>query len=219
MTHNKPRKRFLLLFTFLILGSLCGCSNKSQSQEQITGFAVTQSDEVTVEYPIKKYTERVRSDRTSLEECRQSYSEEIELLKAGDYKNIHFADCEFQAFPDTEEMEVLVGQEHGISVQESWDTIQNWLENLGQADAVDMKKDVKVVSAQLGTDANDEYYPFYEYMSELDTGAGAFLTTKNCHIQITANGIYSMSTGKITEYLGLDTRAHLDAFGDNCGIS
>ena len=102
-----------------------------------------------------------------------------------------------------------------IPMQESWDTIEAWLKSIGKSDEVDMKKEVRIATEQLGTDENEDWFLLYDHMSELDSGTGAFLSNNKCHILILANGICSMSDGKITEYMGYTTKAKHDALGTN----
>ena len=40
--------------------------------------------------------------------------------------------------PETDELYVMEGGVHGITTQESWDTIKDWLESIGKLDTTDM---------------------------------------------------------------------------------
>lgn len=58
----------------------------------------------------------------------------------------------------------------------------------------------------------------YEHLSELDSGVGAFIDTHTCQLQLAGDGMYSMSDGKITEYLeslGYESKASHDWASDD----
>lgn len=193
--------RILLCGAAAVLSVIfAGCSFSGQ-KDIVEGFSV------------EKYEERFAGDRISISGYGDQYKQEAEKVLGTEYENFNYEGCEFLDLPETEELEVLAGMEHGITVQESWDTIENWLESIGKLDEIDMKSEVRVATEQLGTDENDEWYLFYEHMSELDSGKGAFINSNQCHIQIVADGIYSMSDGKITQYLNRTSSAAGDAFG------
>ena len=205
----------------VLVFTLTGChgavqeSKKTDMERQENGME--QKDE-TIEFSIEDYQKKLADNRAGISVCRSQYPNETEVLSETEYPNISFQNCEFRDFPEAEKLEVFVNQLHGISVQESWDTIENWLEDIGKQDVIDMKTDVRVVSPKLGLDEDGEYFLFYDHMSELDSGEGAFINEKECHIQIAANGIYSMSNGKMTEYLaslGYESRAVGDALGNH----
>lgn len=92
------------------------------------------------------------------------------------------------------------GGVHGITTQESWDTIKDWLESIGKLDTTDMDSEVRIINSDLGMDDTKETpysYPALKDHMDLASGAGALVNTNECHIQIADNGIYSMSDGKI----------------------
>lgn len=110
----------------------------------------------------------------------------------------------------------MEGGVHGITTQESWDTIKDWLESIGKLDTTDMDSEVRIVNSDLGMDDTKETpysYPALKDHMDLASGAGALVNTNECHIQIADNGIYSMSDGKIGAYLNTDAHASSDALG------
>lgn len=191
----------------------CAVVGCRKDQEKDVPAAETAEAE-SISFSVKKYQKKLSADRIPISEYGEKYKDETQSVRAMEYKNLDFADCDFQEFPDMNHVELLVAEEHGISVEESWDTIEQWLADIGREESVDMEKEVRVVSPQLGLDANGDYFLFYEYMDELETGVGAHIMSNLCHIQITENGIYSMSNGKITEYLGENSGAINDAMGE-----
>lgn len=208
---KSDRRRYFLACSILLTltGIFAGCSSANQSK--VSGFNNSEQDKQMKEFSIENYQKTFRDDRTSVSKYSKRYENEIETIKKTGYSNFNFENSEFINFPNVKKLEVFTGESHGISVQESWDTIENWLKDIGKQNVIDMKQEVRIVSPQLGLDENDEYFLFYDHMSEFDSGAGAFINNKQCHIQIAADGIYSMSDGKITEYLGVDAKAGLDA--------
>lgn len=198
---------------------LFGCSNSISEESSDFSVQGQEDKEMDLTFSVEDYQEKIINGRIAIAECQEQYHDEIEEIQKMEQQNFNFENCKFADFPEIEELEVLVGKKHGISVQESWDTIENWLKSIGKLDEIDMKSEVRVVSPELGMDESKEYpywyESFYEHMSDLDTGGGAFVDDNACYMMIASNGIYSMSDGKITEYLGLDSWAHLDALGNN----
>lgn len=194
---------------------MLACAISGCQKNQVEGTPAAETAEAdSISFSVKDYQKKLSADRISISEYAERYKAEIQTVRATEYKNLNFADCDFQEFPNMNHVELLVAEKHGISVQESWDTIKQWLADIGREASIDMEKEVRVVSPQLGLDANGNYFLFYEHMDELESGAGAHIMSNLCHIQITENGIYSMSNGKITEYLGEESGAINDAMGE-----
>lgn len=212
----KRRSCYFYLACIAALTSInfTGCQ-RSAKEDSLSGFEIFDQEERTTEFSIEKYADGLETERVPISGYGSQYQSEADRVAKSEYETFDYSDCTFQDFPDIEEMEIMGCQVHGITVQESWDTIEKWLEKIGKADRVDMKKEVRVVSPQLGLDENDEYFLFYDYMDQLESGEGAFITNSLCHMQIAENGIYSMSDGKITEYLGYTTKTSRDALGSN----
>ena len=142
---------------------------------------------------------------------------QIDELLVQDNGTLDFSNCDFADFPDINSMKVMYTENHGITVEESWNAIEEWLKQIGKYDQVDMKNEVHVISPELGMDESKEYPDcyelFYENKDRLSSGEGAFINNQLCHIQIAVNGIYSMSNGKITERLGKKGKSASDALG------
>jgi hypothetical protein len=196
--------------------SLSGCGISGAGSSDKTSAALNEtdvsSDEQGYTLDMDAYKKRLYENRVLISDYAD-YQDETEQLKQQEYQKISFENCQFQDFPEFSELMVLQEKDHGITVQESWDTIAKWLNDIGKSDEVDMKAETLVVSEELGLDENGDYYNFYEHMSELSSGAGAFLTNEKCHIQISGDGIYSMSDGKMTAYLGISDRTVHEALG------
>ncbi|MGM9929893.1 MAG: hypothetical protein ACI35P_18295 [Bacillus sp. (in: firmicutes)] len=204
-----------LMIVFVFIFASCSTSTPHESSQQ-TDFEHNNTAE---EFSIESYTKKIISDEIPLSEYNTQYKSDTEIVQDTEYPNFNYKNCVFTEFPEIEELEVLSGKKHGITVQESWDTIENWLKDIGKQDEINMETDVRVVSQQFDIDESAEYpncyVSFYNHIGDLNSGEGAFIDTNKCHIQIAANGIYSMSDGKITEYLGYTSMAALDALGTN----
>ena len=199
----------------MILGG-CGSHDKENSSDQEQTWLQRNGQKIAL-YDIEKYKKGLIDERKSIEEVSQSYLEEVESVKNAEYKNFSFDACEFTEFPKFESLHVMMETDHGITTEESWNTIEEWLESIGKRDLVDMEKEVRIVASEIPWDESKEFpysYPaLYEHM-DLSDGAGAFVTTKECHMQISYDGVYSMSDGKMNAYLKDDALAHGGALGD-----
>lgn len=129
-----------------------------------------------------------------------------------------FAECEFGAMEETDDISVLRLMSGDISVEESWKVIEDWLKEIGMTH-FDMDKEVRDASGQYERDESKEspydYPSVSEHYSDLKTGRGFFLNTNECYLQMGGDGIYSMSDGAITKYLQSDAFAAMDALGVN----
>ena len=79
--------------------------------------------------------------------------------------------------------------------------IEQWLEDVGKRDLVDMEKEVRIATPELECDDTKEFPYFYPALAEhmdLKNAAGAFLSTEDCKYRV----CFSMSMGKIKNYLG-----------------
>ncbi|MCD7922778.1 MAG: hypothetical protein LUG27_10190 [Clostridiales bacterium] len=216
--HRNYRKVrwFMVGAALLCLMGFAACATSDQEGEtvsEVSTDSIEDADSPDTVFSVEDYQEKILRDLTPISVCREQYDTEIETVRHSEYSRINFENCEFDSFPESEDMKLLVAEDHGITVEESWDTIENWLESIGKKSEIDMETEVKVVSTELGVDAGGNYYTFYNHMSELSSGEGAFIDNNLCHIQITSGGIYSMSDGKITEYLGSTSSAAMDALG------
>ena len=203
------------LFIILVLG-ICvigGCKPDNSSNVS----ASENSDEKTEEcnFDVDQYKKKLDASRKPIEECREHYAADCDQVKSTEYGNLDFSNCRFGELSDFDSLDVLFPTNRGITVQESLDTVENWLKEIGKYDIIDMKKELRVWSDKYGYDESKDppycYGLFYDHISEMDdNGGGAFIETNECFIQITDNGIDSMSDGKITSYLGLDGYAESD---------
>lgn len=220
MKHYFVNRLFACVAVIIFAGGLWGCGNTAEQETADT--SVSRQEDIAGNFSAADYQEKMVEGRTPISECREKYESETEEVKRTEYQNLNFENCEFAVFPAAEQIEVLVEEEHGISAQESWDTLENWLKSIGKQDEVDMETEARIVTQQFEWDENKEfpyYYPsLYEHLSELDSGAGAFIDTYTCELQLSADGMYSMSDGKITEYLkslGYESKASWDWGSDD----
>ena len=201
-----------IMITSLIL-SVTACGQKTEENKN-TSVSTNDND---MPISTELYEKKILNDRTSIKECAEAYDQQINEILAQDTGKLDFSNCDFADFPDINSMKVMYTEDHGITVEESWNTIEQWLKQIGKYDQIDMKNEVHVVSPELGMDESKEYPDcyalFYGNMDRLSSGEGAFINNQLCHIQIAVNGIYSMSNGKITERLGTDGKSAADALG------
>ena len=202
MKTKNYRLTALLICLLTCLTTASGCSGRRQTGQDPASAADASipPDEPSGSLDITAYKSRLLDSRIPVSGY-DSYEQDARMLKNADFPNISFADCRFEPFPDTDSLHVLLEHDRMMTVEESWDTIASWLEKTGLDSKNDMKKDVLVVTTEIDF-ADGDYPNFYENMSRLSHGGGAFLTTDSCHIQIgAANGIYSMSDGKMEAYM------------------
>ncbi len=202
MKTKNYRLTALLICLLTCLTTACGCSGRRQTGQDPASAADASipPDEPSGSLDITAYKSRLQNSRIPVSGY-DSYEQDARMLKNADFPNISFADCRFEPFPDTDSLHVLLEHDRMMTMEESWDTIASWLEKTGLDSKNDMKKDVRVVTTEIDF-ADGDYPNFYENMSRLSHGGGAFLTTEHCHIQIgVANGIYSMSDGRMAAYL------------------
>ena len=207
----KLKRFFMVIIVLAILMSGCTkggsryASKKARTEEKSL-FSITE------------YKEKLYGERTDIKGYDKTYPEEVKSVKNGTSKKVNFEKCDFADFPDTEEASVLRLYSDGISVDESIRVIKERLKKIGQGD-LDLEKELRDDSGQLAPDETKEtpyYYPsVYEHKEKLKSGKGFMVNTNRCHIQMGEDGIYSMSDGTITKYLGLNTLAEHDSIGMN----
>ncbi len=202
---------FIMITILLLAVTACG-----QKSEENKNASVSTNDNDMFIF-IEAYKKEILNDRTSIKECAETYDQQIDEILVQDNGTLDFSNCDFADFPDINSMKVMYTENHGITVEESWNAIEEWLKQIGKYDQVDMKNEVHVISPELGMDESKEYPDcyelFYENKDRLSSGEGAFINNQLCHIQIAVNGIYSMSNGKITERLGKKGKSASDALG------
>ena len=205
----KKRARVYVIFIcFCIVMSICACDKKEDDVKTI----------VNQNYNMDTYKDKIQDQRVEIKTYSEQYKADIEKVKNCDSSKIKFKNCDFKKLPENiSELKVFSAENHGITIEESWNTIEKWLKQIGKYDQIDMKNEVHVISTELEVDESKEYPDcyalFYENKNLLSSGEGAFIDNQLCHIQIAADGIYSMSNGKITEYLGIEGNSALDALG------
>lgn len=212
------QKKIIQVFVlFLLTCSLCGCNglkvekntDKSVNENNGTG------EEKSV-FSMDDYMGKFSGDRVNIKEYKDLYDTEKEELNNNEIGKLSFETCDFGSIEEVDTVSVLKFSSKGISVDESWNIIKNWLQQIDLAD-IDMDKEVRDASGQFDRDEKKEYpydYPgVMEHYSELETGNGFFINTDQCYLQMGENGIYSMSDGTITAYRKSGSLAAMDAFG------
>ncbi|MDE6529919.1 MAG: hypothetical protein K2K96_04010 [Lachnospiraceae bacterium] len=157
-------------------------------------------------------------NRIDLTEYQSQYRNEISEIKETSYDTISFQDCEVMPLEGIEKVGVYRLYSVDMGVDESIEIIENWLKEIGRED-IDLETELRDASGQYERNESREYpYDYqavYDYYPEFDSGHGFFVNTNQCYIQMGSDGIYSMSDGSITDFLGLDSLAAMDALGVN----
>lgn len=203
----------------IILTSFSGCqhSRTRSSDKDADNKEIMDSGKNSL-FSESDYRKKFCEGRTNLEKYHAQYQNDIEQVQKNTYQKLNFDTCSFADLPDSASVSVLDVEEKGVSVDESISIIKNWLADIGQED-IDLDKELRDASDQLEKDDSQEYPYDYssvmEHREELTSGHGFFVNTNSCYIQMGADGIYSMSDGTITSFLGEDSLAALDALGMN----
>ena len=73
---------------------------------------------------IEANKKKILNDRTSIKECAETYDQQIDEILVQDNGTLDFSNCDFADFPDINSMKVLYTENHGITVEESWNAIE-----------------------------------------------------------------------------------------------
>lgn len=210
MTEKNTMKQTLLggmtVGLLLLLFVLSGCGNvKNQTQQP-------QSSEGKVKnkyFSEEEYQKKIIDGRISITEYPDHYGQETETVRSLSYPNIHFSDdCIFDPFPeDLSELFVFYTTEQGMSVKKGIETLENWLESIGKSQNVDLEQEVRVISSHYEIDESKDAPECYPLLSECDLKElkdwdALLLDTKECYAMVGASGMFQMSDGKISAYLG-----------------
>lgn len=207
------KKRVLIVLALLLL-SLCGCGRNRGDNDAGGGNASLDKADAFAE----EYMDRLYSDRVGIQGYKEAYDTETGQLKDSGSTDgrMSFGECEFEPINAMDSVALLKPLYEYISVEESWNTIKGWLEMINATD-IDMDKEVRDDSGQFAQDESREspycYVAVSEHYDELESGRGFFVNTNECHIQMGGMGVYSMSDGTITRYLGENRHAGIDAVG------
>ena len=151
---------FIMIIILILAVTACG-----QKSEENKNASVSTNDN-NMPISTDAYEKKLLSDRTSIKECAETYDQQINEILAQDTGKLDFSNCDFADFPDINSMKVMCTENHGITVEESWNTIEQWLKQIGKYDQVDMKNEVHVISPELGMDESKEYPDCYELFYE-----------------------------------------------------
>lgn len=214
MTEKGTIKQTLLggltVGLLLLLFVLSGCGNpKNQQEDKNQQSQSAETETKKIKFSEEKYLEKIVDGRIAITEYPNHYEQEIQEIQNLSYPNIHFTeDCTFDPFPEElSRLSVFYTTEHGMSVQEGVETLENWLVSIGKRDDINLEKEVRVMGADLEMDeskAAPECYPLLSDVSieQLGSGDALLLDTKQCYAMVGVEGIFMMSDGKISAYLG-----------------
>ena len=222
--------KIIKICILLLLSVLCLSACSSQIEEDITGVKTTPAPSSAensalpepAQNTVPDFNIELAADRISIEECREHFEAYAAQVREGSYGSLSFSDCEMIPIgEDVEKVGIyrLYGGEMGAD--ESIETIKNWLKDIGREDT-DIEKELRDASGQYDDPESRESgtYPYnypsvFEHYPDFDSGHGFFINTNKCYIQMGYSGIYSMSDGSITSFLGLEGFAAMDALGAN----
>ncbi len=207
-----------------VICTFCFAGCNTQIEKDIIGSEAssavpngTTTDE-TAEDELSEFVIDFVPNRIDLAEYQNQYRDEINEIKESSYDTISLQDCEMMPLEGIEQVGVYRLYSVDMGVDESIEIIENWLEEIGCED-IDLETKLRDASGQYERNESRDYpydYPaVYEHYPEFDSGHGFFVNTNQCYIQMGSDGIYSMSDGSITDYLGLDSLAAMDALGVN----
>ena|GEM_PF-1919433 len=214
MTEKSTMKQTLLggltVGLLLLLFVLCGCGNtKSQQEDKNQQSQSAEAETKKINFSEEKYLEKIVDNRIDITEYPNHYEQEIQEIQNLSYPNIHFTeDCTFDLFPEElSRLSVFYTTEHGMSVQEGLATLGKWLVSIGKQEDVNLEKEVRVISPDVEIDESKdapECYPLLTDVSieQLKNADALLLDTKQCYAMVGAGGIFMMSNGKISAYLG-----------------
>lgn len=205
----KYRKKIsiILVLTVFIMGML-GCGKSTVlSEEESTDQAEEENAGQTVKeelwVDVSDYQKKLLDGRKTVAACHADYKQETEQVRNSEYGNLRFSSCEFADFPECEDISLLRQRFYKLSPKESWEIIEQTLEDLGKRDQIDMEKEVRVVTDEVEWDMSQEYPYFYPALAEhmdLEDATLTFLITEQCYVR----GIAALNDGKIKDYLGIE---------------
>lgn len=206
----KKRIKGINFFIIMILVlTVTACGQKAEENQNVS---VSANDD-TMLFSTDAYEKKFLSDRTSIKECADTYEQEINEILAQDTGKLDFSNCDFADFQDVNSLKVMLQEKHGITVEEAEQTLIDWVTSIGKQNVVDMKSDVCYIPDNINE--TGELVSFYENKEKLENGAGCLIDISECYIELLEDGIYSMSDGKIREYMGYEDDALYDAFGEH----
>lgn len=206
----KKRIKGINFFIIMILVlTVTACGQKAEENQNVS---VSANDD-TMLFSTDAYEKKFLSDRTSIKECADTYEQEINEILAQDTGKLDFSNCDFADFPDVNSLKVMLQEKHGITVEEAEQTLIDWVTSIGKQNVVDMKSDVCYIPDNINE--TGELVSFFENKEKLENGAGCLIDISECYIELLEDGIYSMSDGKIREYMGYEDDALYDAFGEH----
>ncbi len=150
---KKKIKSINFFITMIVILAVTACGQKSEENKN----ASVSTNDNDMPISTDAYEKKLLSDRSSIKECAETYDQQINEILAQDNGKLDFLNCDFADFPDINSMKVMYTEDHGITVEESWNTIEQWLKQIGKYDQVDMKNEIHVISPELGMDESKEY--------------------------------------------------------------
>lgn len=210
------KKRIIgcLLITSIVLS---GCSLWKPKNTEDDRKPMEQN---SAEFDWGNYQKAIYQNRTLIKECNANYQKDISAIKQKENKMLDFSDCKFEPIDEVKSVSVLQEQILDVTPEQSVNTIKQWLKDIHKED-INTDKEIRDASGQYpnndvdeNTDSSDYWPAVADHYPDFKTGSGFFINTNQCHIQMGA-GIYSMSDGAITRYLGTNGMAGLDALGSN----
>ena len=208
--------RYTKIITFLLLIciTLNGCNTVDQSEKSKNRFDKKEKIITEEGFSISGYKGNLESERIAMREYGKKYAAEAKDTQSKSYSKLDLSDCRYGEFPQADTVSVLREDlESDISADEGVSQIKSCLKGMGY-DNVDLKKELKDCSGQLGEKKQDEEWPtVMDQIKKCKSGNGFFVNTNQYAVQILGGGIYSMSDGSITRFLQKKSKASMDALG------
>lgn len=194
------RRKLSFCFSLIALMMLVGCEQAEDQAEEKVRYVKVEEYGTQIEQDIKDI-----QNKNSKKE----------------YNTLKFRDTTFAEFPECSEVYTLLSEDRGVGVEESIDTIKQWLQEIGQGD-LDLERELRDANGEedIGVPCDESkefpynYVGVYEYLDQFPNGNYFFVNTIDCYWQMGSNGAYSVSDGVINRYMN-GTKAAVDAYGIN----
>lgn len=202
----KHKNKLMLLCSLFLL--IAGCSNYKNPTENPS----LTSNTVNIDaYGLNTSETDVKEDSYKDIDVL-SYEEEIEIVQETNYQHLAFDEAIFSPFPECTTVAIYSIVYEDVSVEESLSIIKDWVNYYGFT--VDYDTELRAATTEISSgDAEDPYPLVIPNLTDLSNGNGFYLNTNECFIQMGGGNIHSMSDGRISSYLEVDSKCGLDAMG------
>ena len=176
-----------IVYTIICMIYLTGCS--SQMEKDIAGVEppapVTGNSAVSTDNEKEPFQIDFFPNRTNLTEYQSRYEDETKRIKEtkdGSFEKVEFEDCGFGSIQGAESVGIYRLYSEEMSAEESIETIQDWLKEIG-CEEMDLEKELRDASGQYERSSGQYPYDYpavFDYYPAFDSGKGFFINTNQC---------------------------------------